>query len=126
MKKYFAIDNIHSFVDVITNSSTEMFVCETDKSLDAVEMILRDIIKKYNIITSLEDRGPITFEETFNKPFIYTEEQYAEVDQKWAWGYEKESNIGKVMIMGTGDNSIPYEIWEEIENIFNANSEHLG
>jgi hypothetical protein len=39
--------NIHSFVDVITNSSTELFVCETDKALDVVKSLVYDLESKY-------------------------------------------------------------------------------
>ena len=35
--------NFHSFVDVITNSSTELFVIDTDKSLELIKEFLQDI-----------------------------------------------------------------------------------
>jgi len=39
MKTLLIID-LHSFVDVITNSSTELFVCDTDKTIEMVKEIL--------------------------------------------------------------------------------------
>ena len=37
MKNKILIINPHSTVDVITNSSSELFVCDTDKSVTLVE-----------------------------------------------------------------------------------------
>ena len=39
MKEIFKI-NVHSFVDLITNSSSELFVCHGAKSIEAIEEIL--------------------------------------------------------------------------------------
>ena len=38
---------IHSFVDIITNSSTELFIIDKDKGLDMVKEIVSDAIKKH-------------------------------------------------------------------------------
>ena len=43
MKRDIIIVDVHSFVDVITNSSTELFVCDTDKSVDMVEALVKEI-----------------------------------------------------------------------------------
>lgn len=108
MKQFLVIQK-HSFIDVITNSSTELFVCDTDKSLEMVETILEDITSGYA------------------KPFIYTQEMYDErSSDEYKWGYEVEENIGKVIIKSIGDNSIPYNDWEKINTIFDARSYHLG
>ena len=45
--KNLAVIEIHSFVDLITNSSSELFVCDTNKSLTAVKEIVEKIIKNY-------------------------------------------------------------------------------
>ena len=39
MKKIYIIDT-HSMVDLITNSSTELFICDTNKTLDVINEIL--------------------------------------------------------------------------------------
>lgn len=41
------IISIHSFVDVITNSSTELFICDTDKSVETVRDIVYAMEKKW-------------------------------------------------------------------------------
>jgi hypothetical protein len=37
----------HSFVDLITNSSSELFVCDTDKSIQLVKEIMVSLLTKY-------------------------------------------------------------------------------
>ena len=41
------IFKIHSFIDVITNSSTELFMLDTDKSIDTVREIIKEMESKY-------------------------------------------------------------------------------
>lgn len=43
MKTLFVL-RLHSFVDVITNSSSELFVLDTDKSIEAVKSVLGTLI----------------------------------------------------------------------------------
>lgn len=136
MKQKLAI-NVHSFVDVITNSSTELFVCDTKKSIEEIEKILKQLVKDYNKEVEKDYHGEyahkVTYKNAFDKPFIYTKEQF-EKDEKengvlseWGgWGYEIKENIGKIIIEGTEDNSIPHELFDRIENLFNARSYHLG
>ena len=37
----------HSFVDVMTNSSSELFVCNTDKSVEQVKAVIERVMKGY-------------------------------------------------------------------------------
>ncbi len=112
----------HSFVDVITNSSTELFVCDTEKSIETVKEILTKMVNVYD--------DTLTFEDIFEDPKLYTKKKFEEdkktTSPEYEWGYEKEENIGSVMIYGTGDNSIPYELFELITHTFNASQHHLG
>lgn len=138
---------VHSFIDVITNSSTELFVCNTEKSLQAVEEILRELIDYYNAGIFPDDgfaHIPTTYEACFAPPRIYTrrehEEENAQINahvkfmkEKFnnynAWdgyGYEKEENIGKIIIESNGVNAIPYSLWGVINQIFDANNYHIG
>lgn len=149
MKKIIII-NIHSFVDVITNSSTELFVLGDAKSIDAVKEMLQFMLDKWNELAVKGVFGdhyvknkrftigkeskpkPIkTFGNTFGNIFIYTEKKYKQ-DMKnspgYGWGYEKKENIGKIFIQGYTDNSIPSEIFDWIEAAFGLTTEryHLG
>jgi hypothetical protein len=38
----------HSFVDLITNSSSELFVCDGKKTLEAVDILLRKLLDQFN------------------------------------------------------------------------------
>ncbi len=44
----FTVISLHSFVDVITNSSSELFVCNTKKSVEAVKATIEALAEKYN------------------------------------------------------------------------------
>lgn len=54
--------NCVSYVGPITNSSSEIFVCDTEKSIVLIEDILRDLIATYN--KCYPDRS-VSFEECF-------------------------------------------------------------
>lgn len=41
------IINTHSFIDVITNSSSEIFICDTTKSLDDITALVKNKEKKW-------------------------------------------------------------------------------
>ena len=121
MKRAIAI-NVHSFVDVITNSSSELFVCDTDKSMTAVKQILSDKLRSYN----RNNQRDVSFEDAFREPYIFTQEMLDNVNKDWSWGWEKQENVGKIIIRSIGDNSIPWEIVEWIESAFSARRWHLG
>jgi hypothetical protein len=56
----------HSFVDLITNSSTELFVCDTEKTLQAVKELLAKLLKMHDELTNEEN----TFESVFKEPYV--------------------------------------------------------
>jgi hypothetical protein len=142
----------HSFVDVITNSSSELFVCDVKKSIDAVKEMLKEMLKEWNRLAEkgyfgsyyvTNDRYNLggkkikskraiqTFYKTFGDIYVYTKENYDEDDRsgqtgKYAWGYENLENIGKIIITSAEDNSIPSELMDWIETAFNARRYHLG
>ena len=60
MSKQISIINPHSFVDVITNSSTELFVCDTNKSVELVKEILASNSDLYG----------------YNEPFLFSIKEY--------------------------------------------------
>ena len=133
----------HSFVDIITNSSTELFVCNTDKSAEFVTEIIRTLLDAYNKTTGcsliVEDICSVSVINT-NEDIAAHKEEY----DSWATIYDdyKQSSfmgfadyksreinnvsIGDIIILGTGDNSIPYEIWDTINRLFDGNNYHLG
>lgn len=60
------IINTHSFIDVITNSSSELFICDTDKSIEFVKEILQSMINTYNVANP---NNQITYKECFRDPY---------------------------------------------------------
>lgn len=60
------IINPHSFVDVITNSSTELFVCDTKKEISFIKEALKEMLKLYN---KLHD-AKFTYKDCFKDPVI--------------------------------------------------------
>lgn len=46
MEKFY-IKKPHSFIDVITNSSTEIFMLDTKKTVSAIEEIIKEIEREY-------------------------------------------------------------------------------
>jgi hypothetical protein len=166
MKKQILFIDVHSILDVITNSSTELFIIDSDKSVETVKEILQEILDKWNEMAALGFFGqyylknsrytlgdnksepkPIkTFEQVFGEIKYYTKEEFKkdfkeleeyrkqnrrrdkDDDYQPGWGYEKSENIGKLMIYSESDNSIPYEMFEWIENIFGKGTTryHLG
>ena len=126
--------SIHSISDVITNSSTDLFVVNNDTKVDRVKEILKELLKDYNA-KDLRDvseydwhkddkNTPLKFSEVFEKPFVFTKNMVS--NEKYRWDYETKKSIGKVIIEGCDDNSIPVDLQDEIENVFNATREHLG
>lgn len=82
--------DMHSFVDVITNSSSEIFVCDTDKSTGFTEDFLRKCLNTYNFGTG----ASLDFEECFGPIEVITEETVdAFIDEyvidwglhRWSW-----------------------------------------
>jgi hypothetical protein len=61
----------HSFVDVITNSSTELFVCDTTKTLDAVKEVLAKLLQLHNELTDEENTFESVFKELCVTPYEF-------------------------------------------------------
>lgn len=236
--KTLLVINPHSFIDVITNSSTELFVCDTDKTVEMVKQILaadpnvygydepwvfnldeyrkwkverREAQKRNQEYFEKHKKGNSEMEKFWDSPFSAIEgwfddtedeedmrelrfsyiengdrsggywssdrnpfndrlrkaQEIAENAQKstekddWRISYEAKSAEvkkiyeeiealpekpdwwnnpikyhynnqpvndldGKIIILGEGDNSIPYDHFNWIENTFNATRHHLG
>ena len=118
--KTIIIINVHSFVDLITNSSTELFVLDVDKSLEVVKDILQEAINLHNKATNTDYK----FEDIFDEPYIGSADRALE-----GWNsYYKSDKKEAIIIIGASDNSIPYWMWEFMEEAFGHSTErfHLG
>lgn len=106
----------HSFVDVITNSSTELFVTDQKKSLAQVKEL---IAVKWAEFSKL-------YEHTEHIDSILNVRLVTNKDNWWMKGWNTGAKKGDIIIIGTGDNSIPYKFFDVIEEFFDTRSCHLG
>ena len=119
--------NLHSMVDVITNSSTELFICSTDKTKEQVEELLAAMLDVYN---KGNDKN-LQFDHVFGEiTTMETPKQLARVqaDKEWIEDSYGAMDLGggTILIESGDDNSIPYVLWDLIEDLFNARRKHLG
>ena len=118
--KQIIIINPHSIVDVITNSSTELFVIDTDKSVEVIKEILQEVVNLHN----KAEGTSYTFEDIFKEPRF---NEGKVIISGWEDYYQsKYSNA--IIVEGASDNSIPYWVFEFIESVFGYSIErfHLG
>lgn len=85
MKQILIVEPFHSLIDVITNSSTELFICDTDKSIDAVNEFI-DAIS----VALGEDAGIgkiYVLDESNIKKFLTDVMYYMEIDISGEWDF---------------------------------------
>jgi len=146
MKEIFLV-NVHSFSDVITNSSTDIFACKSENSVDAIRILLNEIA------SAAGGSAGLTVEESTLKSFFNRISDYicydlgirpnektwkfdvslddifkvwVEKKSKYFFGGSTDPDTKIVVICGTDDNSIPYWLQEYIEDKLNAVRYHLG
>lgn len=113
--------NIQSLSDIITNSSSEVFICSTNDNPDTLVQELQELID--NLAESLG----------YIEKIAYVEIAYESGYDKW---YNYSWNKGDILIESTSDNTIPYAVIELLENleyypkfenrITNVERHHLG
>jgi hypothetical protein len=59
----------HSFVDIITNSSSELFICDTDKSIDTVKEIIVELVNIENKKAKLKGHEGYSIDTIFTDMF---------------------------------------------------------
>jgi len=119
-KNTFFVIQPHSFIDVITNSSTELFVLGKDKSVELVREILSEAISLHNKIHNTS----YTFNEVFDEPYLGEPSKALNGFETY---YHSNRNEG-IIIRGAFDNSIPYWMFDFIQDAFGYDVErfHLG
>jgi hypothetical protein len=115
------IISVHSMVDIITNSSTELFILK-DETKARVDTILHKIFTEHNH-TFKSCCRPLTPLNYKNKKDI--------VHTIYSYGLPAEAKHLKFdgtefILSGASDNSIPSEIMQDIEQYFNCIRMHLG
>ncbi len=131
MKQIFIL-NIHSFSDVITNSSTDIFACKMDKSQEATEELLSKLLQAVD--RTIEDTLTVrvgTVEEFVEECKWYLDrdgeaspKQFIKERGHWLNVTKPSDKI--LIICGIGDNSIPYWLQEFIDCELGGYRIHLG
>ena len=120
---------IQNISDVITNSSSEIFVCKSNNPEETVALlreVLESVYENYKIARKHANGEDVPFYgETIDELMtIYiSDEDYTD---KY-WGYTVHE--GNVVIESTSDNSIPEVLMNFIYDFFDYNSierTHLG
>jgi hypothetical protein len=104
----------------VSNSSSSSFICSTDMRICEVRRMLEKLLDMHNEFMN-ED---LSFDDVFRQPFI-ADEAYTKGEWAGHYRYIADSK-GKVIIESAGDNSIPYEMFDYIEEKFDAVRCHLG
>jgi len=117
---------IHSFVDTITNSSSELFVMKDKKDIDVLTEALREVWDGFKKGKGENEwyKGEL---EDIMTIHIATEgdvKHWKKLEKDW--DYQFDVKAGDILIESTSDNTIPYGIQVMIESDFNANRFHLG
>jgi hypothetical protein len=114
---------IHSVIDVITNSSSELFICNTDKTIEMVREIMDELVEVYKKATGDQrDVSEMLFVTDCNDPII------KDHMRQWRDYYPdmNSRNGKKIAIKSVYDNTMPVCLFEFIEEVFNAKRYHLG
>ena len=79
MKNLFAI-KLHSYIDIITNSSSELYVCDKSASVESIKQLLESLCAKYNV----------SYYSTFSDIYIIDETNIDDFieDYVFGWGVE--------------------------------------
>jgi hypothetical protein len=109
---------IQNISDIITNSSSELFICQSENPEQMVEVIkevLTTVYENYKKARSCSGRNTSSlYEESLDKMLeisISNEDGY---DKDWEYEYKK----GDIIIEGLYDNSIPPIIMDFIYEFF--------
>lgn len=127
MKK--VIVPIQNISDVITNSSSEIFICQTDKPEETLELMREVLSSVYENLKKARDNGGKNtysyYGETIDDLMSIYIAEYDGGDSDWGYTYKK----GNIIIESTDDNSIPTILMDFIYEFFPYNQikhQHLG
>lgn len=82
---------MHSFVDLITNSSTEIYIEATDKTIESIKALVDNILKLGGSDLKCDDLFVIEIDEQeFEKRYEQSYEEYKKED---SWGDYKDVGL---------------------------------
>lgn len=92
MKNY--IIKIHSFVDLITNSSSEIFVRANDKTIETIKQLINGLLKMAN--------SELTADDLFEFKLIIS--SYYDDNDKMYKNIDPDSNEGKEILQNSDES----------------------
>ena len=120
---------IQNISDVITNSSSEIFICQTDNPEEVAETIkevLTDVYENFRKARACAGKNTLSlYEETLDEILEISVADQDGGDSDWGYTYKK----GDIIIEGLYDNSIPSILMDFIYEFFDWNKverHHLG
>lgn len=127
MRKF--VIKIQNISDVITNSSSEIFICQTDNPqevADIIKEVLTDVYENFRKARACGGRDKLSlYEETLDEILEISVADHDGGDSDWGYTYKK----GDIIIEGLYDNSIPPILMDFIYEFFDWNKveqHHLG
>lgn len=128
MRQLFVI-KIQNISDVITNSSSEIFICKSNNSEQTIELLEEVLTSVYENYKKAQDHaGSNTYGYYGESLSDILTIRTADDDYTDSW-YGYNISKGDVIIESTSDNSIPIIIMDFIELFFkwdNVKRVHLG
>jgi len=121
----------------VSNSSSSSFICRKKMTIEEATEKTKILLDAYN---KLFDKN-LKYEEVFFPPYKGSKKYDEELkrwhyigptdkNNKWSILEENrtqvETTVGRIIIDSESDNSIPYELFELIEEAFDAIRLHLG
>ena len=105
----------------VSNSSTASFICQADFTVEQAKDILEKMLIYYRELMGKK----LDFYDVFKEPRIGTKKCY-NYHANWTHHPDRDEIIGRLIIQGADDNSIPFSLFMLIEEKFEAKHYHLG
>jgi len=115
----------------VSNSSSSSFVCNkyateyNNYKASDMKAVKEKLVKIFKCMKTLELLTPKTkFSDVFQEPRKATKADIKDLNS--GWSADLKYNDEMFLINSTSDNTIPYQLFILIEDIFNAERIHLG
>jgi|GEM_PF-7004832 len=127
MKNAFII-SVHSFSDIITNSSTDIFACKTKQSVKAVKELLSEMCKASGCgrVDSILTVKEGTAKEFWHQCADYLVHRCSTFKHFLEYFGSSTGDDKIIIVCGTDDNSIPYWLQTFIEYDLGGYRVHMG
>lgn len=111
----------------ISNSSTACFIIDTSMTPSEIERYLKELVDRFNESNINPDDVFLeySFDGMFKAPKMATKRD-SELLMDWDSSLTFKKLKNKIILYGADDNSIPFELMEQIIEELEADHMHLG